>query len=56
MVSNFIGDRILISGLKKEKKIEEKTEELITEEEITLKHIKSEINKLRQDIIEIRKQ
>ncbi len=50
MVSNFIGDRILLSGLKKEKKIEEKTEEIIKEEEITLKHIKEEIYTLRREI------
>lgn len=50
MVSNFIGDRILLSGLKKEKKIEEKTEEIVKEEEITLKHIKEEIYILRREI------
>ena len=55
MVSNFIGHRILISGLKREKKIEEQTEELIKEEEITLKHVMSEIKKLRKDIEGLKK-
>ncbi len=50
MVSNFIGERIIISGLKKEKKIEEKTEDLVQEEEITLKQIKAELDKIRQEI------
>lgn len=50
MVSNFIGDRILISGLKREKKIEERTEDLINEEEVTLKQLKSDIDDLKREI------
>lgn len=51
MVSSFIGHRILLSGLKHEKKVEEKAEEMIEEEEITLQHIKDEILKLRKDLL-----
>ena len=50
MVSTFIGHRIIMSGLKNEKKLEEKAEEMIEEEEITLKHVMAEIAKLRKDI------
>ncbi|MFA6397349.1 MAG: hypothetical protein WDK96_00690 [Candidatus Paceibacterota bacterium] len=68
-VSFFIGDVILISGLKKEKKIAEKTEGEIetemdilkeTEEEIdtemdVLKEIKIDIKKIKKDIEEIKR-
>lgn len=55
MVSTFIGHRIIMSGLKNEKKLEEKAEEMIEEEEITLKHVMSEISKLRKDLEEMKK-
>lgn len=50
MVSTFIGHRIIISGLKNERKLEERAEELIEEEEITLKHVMAELTKLRKDL------
>jgi len=50
MVSVFIGDRIILSGLRREKKLEEKTEDLIKEEVITLQHIRDEIRDLRSKI------
>ena len=50
MVSIFIGDRIILSGLRHEKKMEEKTEEIIKEEAITLMHIRDEIRELREEI------
>ncbi len=53
MVSVFIGDRIILSGLRHEKKLEEKTEELVEEEVITLKHIQNEIRGLRSEIKKI---
>ena len=55
LVSVFIGDRIIISGLKKEKKLEERTEELVEQEEITLTHLRNEIRALRKDIEEMKK-
>lgn len=53
MVSVFIGDRIILSGLRHEKKLEEKTEELVEEEVITLKNIQNEIRGLRSEIKKI---
>ena len=50
MVSTFIGDRIILSGLRHEKKMEEKTEEIVKEEAITLTHIRNEIRELREEI------
>lgn len=50
MVSTFIGHRIIMSGLKNEKKVEERAEEIIKEEEITLEHVMAEIKKIRIDI------
>lgn len=50
MVSTFIGHRIILSGLRHEKKLEEDTDELVKEEVITLKHIREEIRDLKKDI------
>ncbi len=55
MVSTFIGDRIILSGLRHEKKIEEKTEEIVKEEAITLLHIRNEIHELKKKIEELSK-
>lgn len=43
-VSNFIGNEILISGLKGDKKIAEKTEKELREEESELMRIKNEVD------------
>lgn len=50
MVSTFIGDRIILSGLRHEKKMEEKTEEIVKEEAITLINIRNEIRTLKEEI------
>lgn len=50
MVSTFIGDRIILSGLRHEKKMEEKTDEIVREEAITLMHIRNEIRELKEEI------
>ena len=50
MVSTFIGHRIIMSGLKNEKKAEERAEEMIKEEEITLEHVMAEIKKIKVDL------
>lgn len=50
MVSVFIGDRIILSGLRHEKKLEEKTEELVEEEVITLVEIQESIRKLEKEV------
>ncbi len=49
-VSFFVGDSIIISGIKKEKRIDEKTEEEIKKEEITLKEIKKELKDIKEEI------
>ena len=47
-VSFFVGDQIIISGIKEEKKIDEKTEEEIRKEEVSLKEIKRDIEEIKQ--------
>ncbi len=54
-VSVFIGDRIIISGLRHEKKIEERTEELVEEEEVTLLVVRNEIRALRKYVETLKK-
>ena len=54
MVSVFVGDQIIISGLKKEKKFTEKTEMEVGEEVITLKHIRDEVRNLKKTVEEIK--
>lgn len=53
-VSYFIGDTILISGLRREKKIHEKTEKDIREEEATLNDIKNVVKELKQEVKDIK--
>ncbi|MBX4189516.1 hypothetical protein KW785_02910 [Candidatus Parcubacteria bacterium] len=53
-VSYFIGDSILISGLKSEKKLHEKTAKEVLEEEVTLLDIESELGDLKKEMDEIR--
>ncbi|MFA6445922.1 MAG: hypothetical protein WCW14_01575 [Candidatus Paceibacterota bacterium] len=53
-VSVFIGDRILLSGIKHEKKLFEKTEEEVKSEVDIVSHLKSKINVLENDIKEIK--
>lgn len=51
-VSIFIGDRVIISGLKKEKRIDEKTEEDLRKEEAILLEIKEELKEIKEEISE----
>ena len=50
-VSLFIGDKIIISGIKEEKRIDEKTEEEIREEEISLSEIKEDLDEIKDKIL-----
>jgi hypothetical protein len=50
MVSVFVGEKIIISGLRHEKKVEDRTEEIVEEEVITLKHIRDEIRALKAEM------
>jgi len=54
MVSTFIGNEIIISGLKREKKITEKTEIEVQEETEDVENIKKEIKKMAVDLAEIK--
>ena len=53
-VSFFIGDRILLSGIKREKKIEEETEEEIQKEEFEIKEMQRKIGEIHKDLQEIK--
>lgn len=54
-VSFFIGEQILISGLKEEKRIDQKTEQDIEAEEKRTIQIIGEIEEMRKDVIQIKK-
>ncbi|MDP3785029.1 MAG: hypothetical protein Q8R12_03045 [bacterium] len=49
-VSFFIGDEIIIKALRQEKKISEETEEEIKTEEITLKHVKGDLEQIKEKL------
>lgn len=51
-VSHFVGDQLVLSGLKKEKKVIDKTEDEIRAEMTTLREIKDELKEIRKDINE----
>lgn len=55
VVSSFIGTNIIISGIKNEKKLEEKEAEEIETEEYILHRLSSEIKKIREDLDSIKK-
>jgi mannitol-specific phosphotransferase system IIBC component len=53
-VSFFIGESILISGLKQEKKIADKTEKEVEEEESQINRIENKISKIETEISELK--
>lgn len=53
-VSYFIGDTILISGLKKQKKATDKTEREVEEEEEKIKEIRTTIKEIKKEMDEVR--
>ena len=53
-VSNFIGERIVISGLKREKKVTDKTENEIQEEESEIKRLEKKLDRVVKDIEDIK--
>ena len=53
-VSYFIGDTILISGLKKQKKQTEKTDKELRDEEVELSSIRTNIKEMKKEVDEIR--
>src|SRR5690606_13868649 len=55
-ISFFVGDQILISGLREEKRIDQKTEIDLAREEERLKEIFHEIEQIQKDVSEIKRQ
>lgn len=53
-VSFFIGEQILISGLKEEKRIDQKTEDDLKKEDERLRHIISEMGSIKKEVSEIK--
>jgi len=53
-VSYFIGDTVLMSGLKHQKKIADKTEREVQEEEVQLESIKATMKEIKKEVEEIR--
>lgn len=55
-VSFFIGDRIILSGLKREKKLAEKTEEEVKSEENIMKNIENKLDRIEKNLEELNHQ
>lgn len=55
-VSHFVGDQLVLSGLKKEKKIIDKTEDEVRAELATLRDIKEDLKDIKEEIREIRQE
>ena len=53
-VSHFVTNEVILSGLRKEKKIIDKTEAEVSSEMVTLFDIKEELGKIRDDIDELK--
>ncbi len=49
-VSFFVGDKIIVSGIKREKRIDEKTEEEIKKEEISLVEIEKDLKEIKEEL------
>jgi hypothetical protein len=54
LVTEFLGSRIIITGLRGEKKIEEKTLEEISDEEEALKKIYHKLEKIETEVEELK--
>lgn len=55
-VSSFVGTRLIISGIKGEKKTVEKTADEIENEESEIKKVESKLNKIEKEILEIKEE
>ena len=53
-VSFFIGDQIIISGMRAEKRVDEKTEDEIRKEEGEITHLDQDIELLKSQVAEIK--
>ncbi|MHB0978078.1 MAG: hypothetical protein ACYC1K_01550 [Minisyncoccota bacterium] len=54
-VSAFVGSRLIMTGLRGEKKMTEKTREEIEEEEGQIKKMQTAVNKIEEEIVELKK-
>jgi len=50
-VSLFIGDKIILSGINHEKRVDEKTEEEIKNEEVVLSEIKEDLDEIKKNLL-----
>lgn len=55
LVSFFIGDSIIISGMNREKKLAEKTEDEVRMEESSIEHISVQLDEIKKELDEIKK-
>ena len=53
-VSFFVGDKIIISGIKEEKRIDEETEEEIKREGVILAEIHKDVGEIKKQLTEIK--
>ncbi len=53
-VSNLIGERVIISGLKKEKKVTDKTESEVDKEEDEIRSLRAKMIEISKDLEEIK--
>jgi len=54
-VSVFVGNKLILTGLRGEKKMTEKTREEIEEEEAQIKKMQTTVNKIEEEIEELKK-
>lgn len=54
-VSAFIGNTLILTGLKGEKKLSERTEEGLETEDSKIKRIQTTVNKIEDELVEIEK-
>ncbi len=53
LVTEFLGNRIIVSGLRGEKKLEEKTLKEIEDEEMFLSNLKSKVDRIEKLLLEM---
>ena len=54
LVTEFLGNRIIISGLRGEKKLEEKTLKEIEDEEMFLSNLKTKVDRIEEILVEMK--
>jgi hypothetical protein len=54
LVSFFVGDGIIISGLRQEKKVVEKTETEVKTEQVEMREVLAELKEIEKDVEELK--